>query len=129
MSHSALYRELSRRERQIMDALHQNNPLSAKEIQASIPEPPSYSAVRALITRLVDKNVVAYEQQGAKYLYRPVVAEKKIQTSAVARLLNTFFKGSKHNAVTALLDAEGEKMTPGEIAAIERKIAALKLKR
>lgn len=126
MTKQALYSKLSRRERQIMDVLHEKNPLSAKDIQAAIPEPPSYSAVRALITRLVDKGVVSYEQQGAKYFYRPVQAQSQVQSSAISRLLKTFFKGSKHKAVAALLDAEGKAMTSEEIAAIEQKIAQLK---
>lgn len=126
MSQSNTYSQLSRRERQIMDALHEQNPLSAKDIQARISDAPSYSAVRALIARLVDKGHVTFEQQGTKYLYKPVQAQAQVQSSAITRLLKTFFKGSKHKAVTALLDADGEQMTAEEIAAIERKIAQLK---
>ena len=120
------YRDLSRRERQIMDVLHEDPPMSAKDIQAKLPEPPSYSAVRALIARLVDKGVIRFEQQGAKYIYHPVQKQEVVQDSAVSRLLKTFFKGSRAKAVVALLDADGDDLSDGEIADIERKIARLK---
>lgn len=117
---------LSRRERQIMDVLHEKNPRDAKEIQALLPDAPGYSAVRALLARMVEKDVISFTQDGAKYLYQPVQNPKVVQRSAVARLIKTFFKGSKLQAVTALLDAEGEAMDAHEIAELERKIASLK---
>ncbi|WP_236986981.1 BlaI/MecI/CopY family transcriptional regulator [Marinagarivorans cellulosilyticus] len=126
MSSNTVYASLSRRERQIMDVLHEENPISAKDIQLKMPDPPSYSAVRALITRMVDKGVVAFSREGTKYMYRPVQAQNSVQASAISRLLKTFFKGSKIKAVTALLDADGAEMDAHEIEELERKIARLK---
>ena len=126
MSNNAIYASLSRRERQIMDVLHEENPISAKDIQGKMPDPPSYSTVRALITRMVDKGIVAFTHEGTKHMYRPVQAQNTVQASAISRLLKTFFKGSKIKAVTALLDADGGEMDAHEIAVLERKIAQLK---
>ena len=117
---------LSRRERQIMDILHEKNPLDAKDIQTLLPDPPGYSAVRAMLARMLEKGVIGYTQEGAKYLYQPVQNQKVVQRSAISRLIKTFFKGSKLQAVTALLDAEGAAMDAHEIAELERKIASLK---
>ena len=118
--------KLSRRERQIMDVLHERHPQSAKDILDKLPDPPTYSTVRALLARLVEKNIVSFIQEGTKYLYQPVQNNQQVQSSAVARLIKIFFKGSKLKAVTALLDADGEKMDAQEIAELERKIARLK---
>ncbi len=120
------YSKLSRRERQIMDILHEEHPQSAKGVMAKLPDPPSYSSVRALIARLVEKGVVRFEVAGTKHMYIPVQGQAKVQGSAISRLIKTFFKGSKINAITALLEADGEVMTAQEIAVLERKITQLK---
>jgi BlaI family penicillinase repressor len=118
--------QLSRRERQIMDVLYERQPCSAQEIQEGLPDPPSYSAVRALLARLVEKGFVQFRQEGARYMYFPSVAEEKAQESALGRLLKTFFKGSPARAVSALLDMEADTMSAREIEEIERKIQRLK---
>jgi len=120
------YQKLSRRERQIMDILIEHQRCSAGDIQKALPDPPGYSAVRALLARLVEKDAVQYIQSGAKYVYSPKIEPEKAQQSAVTRLLKTFFKGSRVNAVNALLDAEGEAMDTWEIEKLERRIAQLK---
>lgn len=118
--------QLSRRERQIMDILYERQPCSAQDIQERLPDPPSYSAVRALLARLVDKQLVQFRQEGARYIYFPSVAEEKAQESAISRLLKTFFKGSPARAVSALLDMDSDRMSAREIEEIERKIQRLK---
>lgn len=121
--------KLSRRERQIMDVLFESESCSAQEVLAKIPEPPSYSSVRALIARLVEKGFVSYRQVGTKHIYYPRISEKKAQGSALQRLVKTFFKGSSSKAVSALLDMDDLDMSAREIEEIERKITLLKSKR
>lgn len=118
--------QLSRRERQIMDILLEVGECSAKEVLERIPDPPSYSSVRALIARLVEKNIVTFRIEGTKHIYAPCMAEEKAQISAIQRLLKIFFRGSRVNAVNALLNAEGEKMTAREIETLERTIQRIK---
>lgn len=118
--------QLSRRERQIMDILYEKGEQSAQEVQQALPDPPSYSAVRALIARLVDKGVVRFRSEGPKYIYSPAVAQASVQESAVQRLIKTFFRGSRIKAVNALLDMEGGQMSEREIAELERTVARIK---
>jgi BlaI family transcriptional regulator, penicillinase repressor len=120
---------LSRRERQIMDILYERQSCAAQEIQANLPDPPSYSAVRALLARLVEKGLISFRQDGAKYIYFPCVSEVKAQKSALSRLLKTFFKGSSADAVNALLDMDSESLSVREIDELERKIRNLKSNR
>lgn len=120
------FQQLSRRERQIMDILIEHQECSASQIQEALPNPPGNSAVRALLARLVDKGSIGFRQDGAKYIYFPKMEPQKIQESAITRLLKTFFKGSRFNAVNALLDVEGEALDRWEIEKLERRIQELK---
>ena len=117
---------LTRRERQIMDVLYERNEASAAEIQDLIPDSPSYSAVRALLAKLLNKGHVEHRQDGARYIYRPVLAKTDAQESAVRRLINTFFEGSPKNAVVNLLGSEGETLSAADIKAIEQELKKLK---
>ncbi len=117
---------LTRRERQIMDVLYAQEEASAGEIQAAIPDSPSYSAVRALIKKLLDKGHVSHRQDGAKYIYAPVLPKSDAKKSAVRRLVNTFFDGSPGSAVVNLLGSQGNDLSAEDIAAIEQEIARLK---
>ncbi len=120
------HQNLSRRERQIMDVLFESGEASAHEVQEKIPDPPSYSAVRALIARLLEKELVSFRQEGAKYIYFPTVSPKKASQSAIERMIKTFFKGSRFKAMNALLDTEGDDLSAREIDELERNIARIK---
>ena len=99
-----LQHKLSRRERQIMDAIYQVGKATVAEVIERMPDPPSYSAVRAMLAILEEKGVVKHEQDGARYVYLPVVAREKARKSAMKNLLNTFFEGNSRDAIAALLD-------------------------
>ena len=114
--------QLSRRERQIMDALFEAGELSAQEVRDAIPEAPSYSAVRALLAKLVEKKVVDFREDGPRYIYFPVVAQEEARTSAMQKLLKTFFGGSTAAAVNALLGMKQEKLSSDEIAQLQEAI-------
>ena len=117
---------LTRRERQIMDVLYASEEASAADIQQQIPDSPSYSAVRALLRKLMDKGHIEFRQHGAKYLYRPVLPKNDAKKSAVRRLVNTFFDGSPASAVVNLLGSEGGDLSASDIEAIEAQLAKLK---
>jgi BlaI family penicillinase repressor len=101
------YLQLSRRERQVMDVLYRESRVSAARVQALIPDPPSYSAVRAVLRTLEEKGCVRHEEEGLHYVYLPAVSREKAQESALGHLVGTFFDGSAEAAVVALVsDAE-----------------------
>jgi predicted transcriptional regulator len=115
---------LSRRERQIMDVLFERGRATAAEVQTAIADPPSYSAVRALLRILEDKGHVRHEQDGPRYVYLPRLDRDKARRSALRHVVQTFFEGSAGQAMTALLDAGADRLTPEELdrmaALIER---------
>jgi BlaI family penicillinase repressor len=116
------HRDLSRRERQILDILYKNGRATAAEVQAALPEPPSYSAVRALLRILEDKGHVRHEQDGPRYIYLPTVARDNAKRSALRHILQTFFDGSAEQAISALLDESSAKLSSAELDRLARLI-------
>jgi predicted transcriptional regulator len=108
-------RNLSRRERQIMDILFSRGRASASEIQQAMADAPSYSAVRATLRILEEKGQVRHQEENLKYMYMPTVAREKATRSAVEHLLETFFDGSPEKAVVALLDGSASKLSSEEL--------------
>jgi predicted transcriptional regulator len=120
--HTAPPQDLSRRERQILDILYQRGQATAADVQAALPEPPSYSAVRALLRILEDKGHVRHRQDGPRYVYLPVVARDNAKRSALHHVLKTFFDGSAEQAISALLDESSSKLSSAELDRLARLI-------
>ncbi len=120
---------LSRRERQIMDVLHTKNAATAAEIRAALPDPPSYSAVRALLRILEEKGHVKHRAEGARYVYQPCVSQKTASRSALKRILSTFFGGSLDHAVAALLEASDKKLSETELKKLQEIIKQAETKK
>jgi len=116
------HRDLSRRERQILDILYKNGRATAAEVQAALPEPPSYSAVRALLRILEEKGHVRHEQDGPRYVYLPTVARDNAKRSALRHMIQTFFDGSAEQAISALLDESSAKLSSAELDRLARLI-------
>ena len=98
------HHDLSRRERQIIDILYAQGRATAAEVQALLPDPPSYSAVRAMLRILEEKGHVRHEQDGPRYIYLPTVGRDNAKRSALHHMLKTFFDGSAEQAISALLE-------------------------
>ena len=114
---------LSRRERQILDVLYQRGSSTAAEIQAGLPDSPSYSAVRALLRILEDKGHINHQERGACYVYAPKISRDKARRSALAHMVQTFFEGSAEQAMTALLDASAANLSEAEFDRLAELIA------
>lgn len=120
--HTAQHRDLSRRERQILDILYERGQATAAEVQAALPAPPSYSAVRALLRILEDKRHVRHQQEGPRYVYLPTVARDNAKRSALRHMLKTFFDGSAEQAISALLDENSSQLSSAELDRLARMI-------
>jgi BlaI family penicillinase repressor len=96
---------LSRRERQILDILYAKGTATAAEVQEALSDPPSYSAVRALLRILEDKGHARHQTQGTRYVYLPTVPREDARNSALSRIVKTFFDGSAAQAAAALVDS------------------------
>ena len=114
------YSQLSRRERQIMEAVYRLGRATVSEVVANISDPPSYSAVRALMNVLEEKGHLRHEQDGPRYVYLPTVGREKARRSALKSLVSTFFDGSSREAIAALLELPESKLSESELEEISR---------
>lgn len=94
---------LSRRERQIMDIVYAQGEASAARIHEALPDRPSYSAVRALLTILVDKGHLKHRAEQGRYIYAPTRRRDQVGRSTLRRVVDTFYEGSLEKAVAAML--------------------------
>jgi len=114
---------LSRRERQIMDILFERGSATASEIHEALPDPPSYSAVRAALSVLEKKGHIRHELQALRYVWTPRVPRENARRTALRHLVKTFFDGSVEQAVSALLDEASVKLDPQEMDRLREMIA------
>lgn len=98
-----------------MDLLYQRGRATAAEVQAELPDPPGYSAVRAMLRVLEDKGHVRHQQDGPRYVYVPKVARDRAKRTALRHVVRTFFDGSTEQLVAALLDDGSTQLSEGEL--------------
>jgi len=113
---------LSRRERQIIEALFRLGEASVAEVCGVIDDPPSYSSIRAMLTELVRKEQVTFRQEGKRYLYRPIAARTKVAKGMLANLVTNFFRDRPSDAICALLEQHGTRLTTADIQRIRQQI-------
>ena len=106
--------QLGRRERQIMDVIYRRGEASVAEVRGDLPDPPSYSAVRAMLGLLEDKGYLRHQQRGLKYVYLPADDTRKVRESALKHMVSTFFGGSPERAAAALLEMSDRKLSTKE---------------
>lgn len=105
-----------------MDILFRLGKATAEEVLNELPDPPSYSAVRALMATLETKGLVKHGKDSRRYVYQATMPEKKAKRSALQQLIATFFEGSPEKLVASLLDPEDQKLSDDEIARIRKLI-------
>jgi len=113
---------LSRRERQIMEIIYRQGRATAAQVREKLPDPPSYSAVRAMLRILEDKDYLKHEKDGARYVFLPTLSREKARRSALRQIVGTFFNGSVEGAVAALLDDSESELTDKELKSLARLI-------
>ncbi len=106
-----------------MDVVFRLGRASVAEVRDELPNPPSYSAVRALMGVLTEKGELTYTVDGPRYVYRPTTPREEAQMSALERVLSTFFDGSPTKAMAALVDLSAEEMSDEELAELEQLIS------
>ena len=111
-----------------MDVLYRNGRATAGEILAALPDPPSYSAVRAKLRVLEEKGHVRHKAEDLRYVYMPTVARGAARLAALRHLIKTFFNGSIEDTVAALLDGSAARVTRKDLERIAGLIEQAKKK-
>ena len=120
--------KLSRREREILDVLFAlGDQASAEEIRERLSDPPTYSAVRAMLVKLEAKGVIRHREEGLRYVYVPTASPASAQKKALQKLVSVFFGGSPIDTATALLKQES--WTDDEIEALRAEIERVRRNR
>jgi len=105
-----------------MDVLYQVGEASVADVQERIPDPPSYSAVRAMLRLLEEKGHITHKQDGPRYIYSPTPPQDEAGRSALRRVLTTFFDDSPEQAMAALLDLSASELSDNVLDELEAKI-------
>ena len=103
-----------------MDILFRRGRAPARVVQEELPGDPSSSTVRTQLRILEEKGHVRHEEEGLRYVYRPVTPRRTASRSALRHLVETFFDGSAERAVAALLGGEARQLTEPELDRIAR---------
>lgn len=114
---------LSRRERQILDILYARGHATAAEVQEALPDPPSYSAVRALLRILEEKGHARHEEDGRRYVFLPTQPRQSAAGSALRQVVQTFFGGSVERTVATLLSESDTRLSDAELERLAALIA------
>ncbi len=109
-----------------MDILYARGRANASEIHLAMPDPPSYSAVRAKLRVLEEKGHVRHEEAGLRYVFLPTVPREKAKRSALKHLLDTFFDGSTEQALVALLDLSATRLSQRDLDRLADLVARAK---
>ena len=117
-----ILKNLSRRERQIMDIVYEMNKATVAQVLELIPDPPSYSTVRALLRVLEDKGHLKHIQQGPRYIYSPTLPREEASQNALKHVLKTFFDNSTEDIVAALLNISEEDLSEEEYKRLTKMI-------
>jgi predicted transcriptional regulator len=116
-------KNLSRRERQIMDVIYELEVATAAQVLERLPNPPGYSAVRALLRVLEEKGHLNHKMDGPRYVFIPTLAREEARETALRHLLDTFFDGSTEKVVAALLDISEETLSDEDYQRLSQIIA------
>ena len=116
--------KLSRRERQIMDVLYQHASATVAEVMSALPDPPSYSAVRATLRVLEEKGHIKHAADGPRYVYAPAVPPDQARQSALSHVLKTFFNGSAEQAVVTLLEMSDSDLSEADFERLAQRVRA-----
>ena len=117
-----LHSDLGRRERQIVEVVYRLGRATVAEVRENLPDPPSYSAVRAMLRILETKGHLKHQQDGPRYVYLPAIRRDKASRSALQHLVGTFFDGSTSRAVAALLEDSDARISPAEFERLQELI-------
>ena len=107
-------RDLSRRERQIMNIVYRRGQASVADVSAELEDSPSYSAVRAMMRILEEKGHLRHEKEGARFIYTPVYPRQDAGESALKQVFQTFFDNSIEKTIAALLNVSDTALSDEE---------------
>jgi BlaI family penicillinase repressor len=110
----------------VMEVLWEHSPLTAQEVAERVDPARGWSGttIKTMLGRLLAKGVLAHEEDGRRYLYRPAVARGDYAANETRRLADRLFGGRAAPLVAHL--AEGEGLSAQDIAELEALLKELR---
>jgi BlaI family transcriptional regulator, penicillinase repressor len=118
--------KLTRREKQIIDIIYRLESASVQDVIDQMDNPPSYSAIRALMRIMEERSYIKHKKQGAKYIYSPTQSRASASKVALKNMVKTFYDNSTPDAVVALIDASDIKLSDNDMNRISKIIGKSK---
>lgn len=119
---------LSRREREIMDALHSLGEGDVEEVRSRLADQPGYDSIRTILRILETKGHVKRHRLGRRHVYTPAQARAAALKNAWGNLVQTFFHGSYDDAAATLLKASDSDLDEMTLAVLLAEAEAAKRK-
>ncbi|MEO0447164.1 MAG: BlaI/MecI/CopY family transcriptional regulator [Verrucomicrobiota bacterium] len=107
--------EFSKRESEVMDVMFRKGSATAREVWTELGEHPTYSTIRKILSILEEKGHLTHTSEGQTFIYSPKVRPEKAGSSALRRLIDTFYQGSVAGAVSSLLGDQGQRLSREEL--------------
>lgn len=114
--------DVGRRERQIIEIVYGLGRATVADVLAQLPDPPSYSGVRAMLNKLEDKGHLSHQQDGPRFVYVPAVPAERARSTALRQVVNVFFGGSVEQAVMALARMPDGQVAEDRLEALAKRI-------
>lgn len=114
--------DVGRRERQIIEVVYRLGRASVADVLQELPDPPTYSTVRAMLGKLTAKGHLTQEVDGPRYMYVPAVPAERARRTALRQLVDTFFSGSVDQAVVALVKLDDARLDDAGLDALAKRI-------
>ena len=113
---------LASRERQVVETVFRLGEASVGDVLAAIPDPPTYSGIRAIMNVLVQKGFLEYRREKTKFLYKAVIEKDATRMAMLKHLLENFFAGNPSEVVAALLDVAAEQLKEKDFRELKQMI-------
>lgn len=111
--------QLSRRERQIMEAVYRLGEAGVAAVQEELSDTPDYHAVRVAMAKLEEKGYLKHRQEGRRYIYAPEIPRDEAKRSALSHLVRTYFSGAPSEVLLTLLNMSADELSDDDIAELE----------
>ena len=122
-------KQISPAEWEVMKVLWQHGKMAARDVFAALPEDSgwAYKTVKTLLSRLVAKEAISYEQIGNSYLYRTVADESELSRQEVRSVFERIARGALSPVLAHFIDEAD--LSDDEIEELRRKLDLKKRKR
>jgi len=105
-----------------MDLAYERGEIAATDLEAALAGNLSNSAVRSYLRSLEAKGFLKHEEDGVRFVYRPIRPRDAVARVEASRLLKTFFGGSISGVLATLLNEQEANLSDAELAEMRRMI-------